>query len=185
MTKQRAPRESLGRHSPSLDDEQARMDKENAARNFRDERLKKRFRLLLQQFWNGVGQTILFACQDWASTKPSYRFVANGQVCEHDILSGHFQATREPFTGATGPVLVLQETTTFSYQRYKPENIGFIGKTKFRGKPLTQCGILMHSSLAVTTEGVPLGLAGGFGILVVRTSHATSEKRNVARSISR
>lgn len=159
MTKQRAPRESSHRHSPSLEDEQAWMDKENAACNFRDERLKKRFRLLLQQFWNGMGQTIPFACQDWASTKAAYRFFSNGQVCEHDILSGHFQATRERFTGATGPILVLQDTTTFSYQRDQPEDIGFIGKTKVRGKPLTQCGILMHSSLAVTTEGVPLGLA--------------------------
>ena len=159
MKKQRAPRESAHRHSPSLEDEQAWMDRENAACNFRDERLKKRFRLLLQQFWNGIGQTIPFACQDWASTKTAYRFFSNGQVCEHDILSGHFQATRERFTGATGPILVLQDTTTFSYQRDQPEDIGFIGKTKVRGKPLTQCGILMHSSLAVTTEGVPLGLA--------------------------
>ena len=32
---------------PSLVDEQTWMDKENAACNFRDERLKKRFRILL------------------------------------------------------------------------------------------------------------------------------------------
>jgi hypothetical protein len=159
MTKQGSPSDSSRRHSPSSEDEQTWMDKENAACNFRDERLKKRFRLLLQQFWSGMGQTIPFACQDWASTKAAYRFFANGQVCEQDILSGHFQATRERFAGATGPILVLQDTTTFSYQRDQPEHIGFIGKTKVRGKPLTQCGILMHSSLAVTTEGVPLGLA--------------------------
>jgi hypothetical protein len=55
--------------------------------------------------------------------------------------------------------LILQDTTTFSYQRDQPESIGFIGKTMMHGKPLTQCGILMHSSLAVTTEGLPLGLA--------------------------
>ncbi|MEJ0050549.1 MAG: hypothetical protein WDN02_04930 [Methylovirgula sp.] len=32
--------------------------------------------------------------------------------------------------------------------------IGFTGKTAGR----TQCGVLMHSSLAVTTEGLPFGL---------------------------
>jgi hypothetical protein len=159
MTKQGSPSDSSPRHSPSLEDEQTWMDKENAACNFRDERLKKRFRLLLQQFWSGMGQTIPFACQDWASTKAAYRFFANDQVCEQDILGGHFQATRKRFEGSTGPILILQDTTTFSYQRDQPEHIGFIGKTKVRGKPLTQCGILMHSSLAVTTEGVPLGLA--------------------------
>lgn len=112
-----------------------------------------------QQFWNSMGQTVPFACQDWASTKAAYRFFANSHVCEQDILGAHFQATRERFKGATGPILVLQDTTTFSYKRDQSEHIGFIGKTKVRGKPLTQCGILMHSSLAVTTEGVPLGLA--------------------------
>lgn len=154
-----SPSDSSHLQSPSLEDEQTWMDKENAACNFRDERLKKRFRLLLQQFWSGMGQTIPFACQDWASTKAAYRFFANDQVCEQDILGGHFQATRDRFADTTGPILVLQDTTTFSYQRDQPEHIGFIGKTNLRGKPLTQCGILMHSSLAVTTEGIPLGLA--------------------------
>lgn len=159
MTKRGSHSYSSRGHSPSLAEEQTWIDKENAACVFRDERLKKRFRLLLQQFWNGIGQTIPFACQDWANTKAAYRFLSNGQVCEQDILSGHFQSTKERFSDATGPILILQDTTTFSYQRDQPEDIGFIGKTNARGKPVTQCGILMHSSLAVTTEGVPLGLA--------------------------
>lgn len=100
-----------------------------------------------------MGETIPFACQDWASTKAAYRFFANAQVCKQDILSGHFESTKERFGGATGPILILQDTTTFSYQRDRPEQIGFIGQTNARGKPITQCGILMHSSLAVTTEG--------------------------------
>jgi hypothetical protein len=148
----------------SSDDEQTWMDKENTACNFRDERLKKRFRLLLKQFWTSMGQSIPFACQDWASTKAAYRFFANDHVSEQDILGGHFQATSERFASSEGPILILQDTTTFSYQREQPERIGFIGKSggckiDGRSKPLTQCGILMHSSLAVTTEGVPLGLA--------------------------
>jgi hypothetical protein len=66
MTKRGASSDSSPRHSPSLEVEQAWMDKENAACTSRDERLKKRFRLLLQQFWNGMGQTIPFAYQGWA-----------------------------------------------------------------------------------------------------------------------
>ncbi|MGF6383233.1 hypothetical protein OKW31_006234 [Paraburkholderia atlantica] len=66
-----------------------------------------------------------------------------------------------------GRVLILQDTTAFSYQRERSELIGYTGKTSLRtGKngmgprrPLTQCGILMHSSLAVTGDGLPLGLA--------------------------
>lgn len=153
------PKASCLRHLSSSEDEQSWMEEESAACVFRDERLKKRFRLLLEQFWGSMGQTIPFACQDWASTKAAYRFFANAHVCEQDILGGHFQATSERFAGSQGPILILQDTTTFSYQRDQPERIGFIGKSGNLSKPLTQCGILMHSSLAVTTEGVPLGLA--------------------------
>lgn len=164
MTTRRKPGDSASRRPVAAEDEQTWMDQENAACNFRDERLKKRFRLLLQQFWSNMGQSIPFACQDWANTKAAYRFFSNDRISEQDILGGHFQATSERFANAEGPILILQDTTTFSYQRDQPERIGFIGKSGIRkidgrSKQLTQCGILMHSSLAVTTEGVPLGLA--------------------------
>ncbi|WP_443678799.1 transposase DNA-binding-containing protein [Paraburkholderia unamae] len=68
-----------------------------------------------------MGQTIPFACQDWASTKAAYRFLSNDRVSEHDILSGHFQASAERVKATDGPVLVLQDATTFSYQRERPE----------------------------------------------------------------
>jgi len=60
---------------------------------------------------------------------------------------------------------VLHDTTEFSYRREKPEAIGITkainsGRDKAgRLRSHTVCGILMHSSLAVTTEGVPLGLS--------------------------
>lgn len=37
--------------------------------DFKDERLGKRFRTLLQQLTEGIGKSIPFACQDWANTK--------------------------------------------------------------------------------------------------------------------
>ena len=112
-----------------------------------------------------MGQTIPRACQDWANTKAAYRFFSNSRVSEHAILKGHFEATRDRVALSEGPILVLQDTTEFSYQREKPELIGVTnsvnsGKDKAgRLRHHTVCGLLMHSSLAVTTEGVPLGLA--------------------------
>ena len=41
-----------------------------------------------------MGESIPYACQDWANTKAAYRFLANERVEEGDILSGHFAATR-------------------------------------------------------------------------------------------
>lgn len=132
---------------------------------FRDARLGRRFGELLKQMADGLGDSIPYACQDWANTKAAYRFFANGRVDEGDILSGHFAATTARFTQSEGPILLLQDTTEFSYQRVDPGKIGVTksvncGKDK-RGRPRehTLCGMLMHSSLAVTTEGLPLGLS--------------------------
>ncbi|MGY8682679.1 IS4 family transposase [Bradyrhizobium sp. UFLA05-153] len=81
------------------------------------------------------------------------------------MLAGHFQSTRDRAAATEGLVLVLHDTTEFSYQREKSEAIGITksinsGRDKAgRLRSHTVCGILMHSSLAVTIEGVPLGLA--------------------------
>ena len=61
--------------------------------------------------------------------------------------------------------MVLHDTTEFSYQRENPEAIGILKKMKTmyasKGLPRyhTTCGVLMHSSLVVTADGLPLGLA--------------------------
>jgi hypothetical protein len=105
------------------------------------------------------------ACQDWAGTKAAYRFFSNERVSEFEILSGHFQATSQRFRATEGPMLVLHDTTEFTFQRENPDAIGATGVcgTRIgedgRTRLHTVCGILLHSSLVVTTEGLPLGVA--------------------------
>ena len=137
---------------------------EIAGCEFADARLGKRLGSLLHQIGGSVGGTVPLACQDWANTKAAYRFFSNDRVDEQAILSGHFQATRERAQASTGPLLVLQDTTEFSYKRDKPELVGFTGETISRKDEAGRwrrhkvCGILMHSSLVVTSRGLPLGL---------------------------
>jgi hypothetical protein len=64
-----------------------------------------------------LGESIPTACQDWGSTKAAYRFFANGAVSEEQILSGHFAATKERIAASDEPVLILHDTTEFSYKR--------------------------------------------------------------------
>jgi hypothetical protein len=140
-------------------------DRELAGCSFADERLNKRLRKLLEQMASAVGQSIPLVCQDWANTKAAYRFFSNGRVSEADILAGHFESTRERTIGLDGPIFVLHDTTEFSYQREDTNAIGITksinsGRNKEgRLRSHTVCGILMHSSLVVTPEGLPLGLA--------------------------
>src|ERR1700757_3361809 len=96
------------------EDDESWLDREIAGSEFNDVRLRKRFGVLLEQLWKGMGQTIPLACQDWANTKAAYRFMDNDRVSEQDILSGHFQATAQRFAATDGPILVLQDTQAVS-----------------------------------------------------------------------
>jgi hypothetical protein len=82
---------------------------------------------------------------------------------EH-ILAGHFLATRERIPCGEELFLVAHDTTEFSYKREDMAAVGLVSKDFVRknaqGRPVyfTTCGINLHSSLAVTPEGLPLGL---------------------------
>jgi hypothetical protein len=153
-------RRAVPRERPS----ESWLDRELADCEFKDERLGKRFRSLIEQLSSSPGDSIPLVCQDWANTKAAYRFLDNDRVSEVEILGGHFQATRDRAAAANARILVLHDTTEFTYKR---DDIESIGKTTVGvagvdrdGHPrlYTACGILMHSSLAVTTDGLPLGL---------------------------
>jgi hypothetical protein len=140
------------------------LEREVAGCQFQDERHRKRFRTLLGQLSERIGGSIPFACQDWASTKAAYRFLSNERVSEEKILAGHFTCTRERLLAAQHkPVLVLHDTTEFIYRREETGAIGIVSKqqTRYDSRPRyhTTCGVLMHSSLVVTGDGLPLGLA--------------------------
>jgi hypothetical protein len=127
--------------------------------DFPDQRLKDRLGKLLGDRGRRIGGTIPAACQDWAATKAAYRFFSNPRVDEAAIPAGHFAATAARFAAAPGTALVLHDTTEFSFTRDAPEGVGRLLFVKSRHVTHTACGVLLHSSLALTPGGVPLGLA--------------------------
>lgn len=136
-----------------------------AGHYFQDVRHGRRPRQLLEQYSSRIGATTPWASQDWANAKTAYRFFANDRISEANILTGHIASTRERFAATSGfPMLVLHDTTELSYRYEDTAPIGILVKTRIdKGKLKqpryhTSCGILMHSSLAVTAAGQPLGL---------------------------
>ena len=132
---------------------------------FPDERLASRFGSLMESISHGVGDSIPAACRDWANTKAAYRFLSNHRVTDGVIMKGHFVATHDRCALSSGTLLVLHDTCEFTYHRNKKSELGVIGKTSSgknkAGRPIchTVRGVLMHSSLVITPEGLPLGLA--------------------------
>jgi Transposase DNA-binding len=140
-------------------------ESELAGCRFADARLGQRLHKLVERMGGAIGASLPLACQDWTNTKAAYRFFSNERVSEEEILAGHFCSTRDRVAAASGTILVLQDTTEFTYQRERPEAIGITysvnsDKDKAgRSRTHTVCGFLMHASLAVTADGLPLGLS--------------------------
>jgi Transposase DNA-binding/Transposase Tn5 dimerisation domain len=136
------------------------INEELAACSLPDQRLRQRLQQLLQQLSSGLGESLPFACQDGAHTKAAYRFFSHERVTEQDILEGHWPATQQRFAATNGPVLVLPDTAEFSFNRRRIKGVGALYRdSRARRGDLTLCGMLMHASLVVTTEGLPLGWA--------------------------
>lgn len=75
-------------------------------------------------------------------------------------MAGHFQATKERATASGGLILILHDTTEFTFYGESAQELGMLhmGFKSGRKQPYVVRGILMHSSLAVTIDGLPLGL---------------------------
>jgi len=114
-----------------------------------DQRCQKVAEALEQQSTEPINQ----ACEDWADTKAAYRFFDNPKVSPDKILVPHYQRTVKRMK-AHAVVLAVQDTTFLNYTRHpQTEGLGEIGT-----KAQNQRGFGMHSTLAVTPQGLPLGL---------------------------
>jgi hypothetical protein len=74
------------------------------------------------------------------------------QMSVEKMLAGHVEQTAQRCQ-AQGEVIVAQDTTDVNYTTHK----GTTGLGPINGNPHSR-GLLMHTALALTTEGVPLGV---------------------------
>jgi hypothetical protein len=91
------------------------------------------------------------ACEDRAQLKAAYRFFDNAAVTPETLLDSHSAATRARIARVP-VVLAVQDTTELDYTSHPATTgLGYLTDTKHRG-------LLVHSTLAITPERLPLGL---------------------------
>lgn len=93
------------------------------------------------------------ACGDWAATKATYRLLANEKTTAAKILAPHQQRTQERMRGQA-QCLAIQDTSLLDYTHH-PSKTG-LGPIGTKQQKLQ--GLVMHSVLATTLSGLPLGL---------------------------
>lgn len=115
-----------------------------------DARLNRRLLTLAEAFGAHPEAPINQASADWQDTKAAYAFFDNPQALPADILLPHQQRTLERMA-AYPLVLAIQDTTLLNYTHHPATaGLGPIGGG--------QRGLVMHSTLAATPQGLPLGL---------------------------
>ena len=126
---------------------------ELASVQLQDARLDRRCGELAVQLAMQPSGPINQACEDWADAKAAYRFFDNDKVTLERIRAPHHQRTVERIAQHK-QVLAVQDTSFLNYTHHpQTEGLGAIGN-----KSQHQRGLGMHSTLAVTTQGTPLGL---------------------------
>ena len=92
-------------------------------------------------------------CGSRAKTKAAYRFFDHERATLQNLLTPHIEATTKR-VAKESIVLAIQDTTSLNYSTHPAtENLGPIGSS-----PTGIVGLMLHGTLAVNTEGTPLGL---------------------------
>lgn len=124
-----------------------------------DKRLDDRLIKLCERFSDSPESPINQACVDWSETKAAYRFFRNDKVKVDNILEAHRCKTAQR-ASEHETVLAIQDTSYFVYTNHpKTEGLGKMSLKKGKNiKNIYSNGLIMHTCLAVTTKGLPLGL---------------------------
>jgi hypothetical protein len=130
---------------------QAWVNIELAGADLGDARRERRLRTLVNQLSRNPQGTFNHACPTAAHRKAAYRFFDNDQVEAQQVVASHIDSTWRRMA-AYRRVLVVQDTTSLNYVTHPgTEGLGPLENAHARG-------FLLHSALAVTEEGEPLGL---------------------------
>jgi hypothetical protein len=116
-----------------------------------DVRRERRVIRMIEQFSARPGASIPKACETLADTKAAYRALDSDDIPAPEIRRAHAQATVERIQELEW-VLLLQDTFVLSFGKCpQTKGLGPVGKNGTRG-------LMVHSGLAVTPEGLPLGI---------------------------
>jgi hypothetical protein len=119
-----------------------------------DRRLDRRAARMASDFGAHPGASIAEACASQSARKAAYDFIENPFVRPEAVLLGHYQATLERMR-SEAVILVPSDTTTFNYSGLvQTSGLGPIGTHQHPH----QRGLWSHETLALTAQGLPLGL---------------------------
>jgi hypothetical protein len=127
------------------------LGKELAGADFKSARLTERLCKTMETLGRNPGASVWAAAELRSEAKAIYRMLGNGRLDMEEIKRAHRERTAERIREYGGTVLAVQDTTGLNYNgQKKMEGLGYNSESSL--------GINLHSCLAVTAEGVALGV---------------------------
>lgn len=123
---------------------------------FGDKRLKKRFFKIAELISTKASASIHQSCHgNWNEAKGAYRLLENERVNSEQIISSHREETKKRLHGHS-LLFSIQDTSQLDFDSHvKTQGLGSISKAYRKHK----MGLMLHSALMVTEQGLPLGLS--------------------------
>lgn len=117
-----------------------------------DARLNKRLINIVENLSAQPDASVPTASGDWAATKATYEFWKSPRIEAEDIREAHQLSTTDR-AKKHDIILAIQDTTDLNFTHHpSKQGTGPIGS-----QPYVQ-GLLVHSVLATSVQGVPLGV---------------------------
>ncbi len=117
-----------------------------------DARLNKRLGKIVEDLAAHPNASVTVATENWSDAKAIYRFWQNEKVRAVDIIEAQQMGVVERLKDYP-VILAIQDTTDLSFSHHsnkrKEKGFGPISAHKY------SLGLKVHSTLAVTSEGVP------------------------------
>src|SRR5579863_3739864 len=120
-----------------------------------DVRLSQRLKMIVDSFISQPEASIPQACGSVEASKAAYRFFKNERVTHAGIIGAQREATWARVARDKPAVIVVaQDTTSVEYSGHpQTSGLGALENEKMSG-------LFVHTSLAISEQGVPWGLVG-------------------------
>ena len=120
-----------------------------------DKRLNQRLIKIVENLAQQPHASIPQASGDWANTKATYNFWKSERIEADEIIEAHQKQTAQR-ASKEEVILAIQDTSDFNFTHHQ-------AKTESQGFGMTCAqkyvrGLKVHSLMASTTQGVPLGI---------------------------
>ena len=126
------------------------VEKEFKTLQFKSLRLERRFKMAMSNLSEQPDKSIWLASGSRSNAKAVYRMLANEKCDKESILSAHRDAIE--VRNESKVMLAVQDTMSVNYKTHtKTSGLGYNCEKE-------RLGINVHSSVALTPEGVPIGV---------------------------